>query len=125
MKNKEIDLFFNAFGLSSLMSFLYEAEPFVSMSSVNNITKSTDGKPYKLEYEIPGYSKEDVNITINNDVLLITAENAKRKFIKRIILNDECDYNAVTAKLENGILCIEIPIKTNKESNNIIKINVN
>lgn len=125
MKNKEIDLFFNAFGLSSLMSFFNEADSFVSISSVNNITKPTDDKPYKLEYEIPGYSKEDINITINNDVLLITAENVKRKFIKKIILNDKCDYNAVTAKLENGILYIEIPIKTNEESDNIIKINVN
>ena len=115
----------HSLGFNPLMSFFDDAvDNFVAKSLVENIKKSNESKSYKLEYEIPGFNKEDVSVTIKNDILFITAENEKRSFFKKIILNDICDYNAVTSKLENGILYIEIPFKLDKKTDDSIKIKI-
>jgi len=78
-----------------------------------------------VDAELPGFNKEDVDITLENQTLTITAEKKKERkegdgrgylLHERIAercqrsfsLPDSVDENSVQAKLDNGILTITL-----------------
>ena len=89
-------------------------------------------KDYKVELAAPGMAKDDFKITLNPDNELViemekkseTKEEDKEKYLRRefsyskfqqaILLPDNVEKDKISAKMENGILFIEIP-KTGKE----------
>lgn len=86
---------------------------------------------YELEVELPGYNKEDINMNIKNGYLNISASKSenndekdkKGNFIRRERRYGSCSRSFyvgdvkeedVDAKLEHGVLTINIP-KENKK----------
>ncbi len=76
---------------------------------------SDDGEGVKLRLELPGYNKDEVKLSLDDGVLAIIAEtqDEKRSFLskreRRLKISDEMDVENIRAKLENGILYLEIP----------------
>ena len=85
-------------------------------------------KEYKVELAAPGMTKEDFNIHINeeNDLVISMekkAENTEEKkegrylrrefsytkFQQTLILPDDVDKNKIDAKVNDGVLKIELP----------------
>ena len=85
-------------------------------------------KEYKVEVAAPGMTKEDFNIHINeeNDLVISMekkAENTEEKkegrylrrefsytkFQQTLILPDDVDKNKIDAKVNDGVLKIELP----------------
>lgn len=81
---------------------------------------------YELQLAIPGYSKDEVKLTIENNTLTISAEYeenkeestpySRREFIKTsfersFTLPRSVDQDKVEAKFENGILNVKLPRK--------------
>lgn len=72
---------------------------------------------YQLVAELPGIPKEAIDIKLENSVLTISGqytfeeENAKRaiKFSRSITVGDDINAEAVSAKLENGLLTVTLP----------------
>lgn len=116
---------------SSMFNALYgmlENEAWVSHSSgsslpaMNIIDNETE---YTLEYAVAGMSKEDFNIQVNSENhLIISAANEKqanseKKYLRQgfrtynfrqsIILPEDVNREAITARVENGILYITLP----------------
>lgn len=90
-----------------------------------------------IEMDIPGFSKEDINIEINKGNLIITAEKKEeesdnKKYLRRerkyygkyqrSFYLGEIDENHIDASFENGILKISVPKKTEAETKKIIEI---
>ena len=76
---------------------------------------------YSSEYELPGFKKEDVKITVDNGQLIILAENKTRlKRQRSLNIPDDGNTKGIKATLEDGILRIEM--KQDKESPQEIKI---
>lgn len=91
-------------------------------------------KDYKVELAAPGMVKDDFKITLNPDNELVIEmekksetkeeDKEKKKYLRRefsyskyqqaILLPDNVEKDKISAKMENGILFIEIP-KTGKE----------
>lgn len=91
-------------------------------------------KDYKVELAAPGMVKDDFKITLNPDNELVIEmekksetkeeDKDKKKYLRRefsyskfqqaILLPDNVEKDKISAKMENGILSIEIP-KTGKE----------
>lgn len=80
----------------------------------------------RIEMQIPGFSKEQVKITLDNDVLTVKGEMAKEEkeevnysrvefkasdFEKKFKFNDELDVEKVQANFSNGILILTIAKK--------------
>lgn len=85
---------------------------------------SDTGEAYKLECELPGFKKEDIQINIENDCLTISAERhsdeeeKKTNFIKRERVYGSftrsfdvsgIDVDTIDASYNDGILTITLP----------------
>ena len=97
-----------------------------------------DGK-YNIEVDIPGYNKEEVNIEAKDGYLTISAEkkiekkedNEEKKYfyherrygkVERSFYIGEMDTDKISAKMENGILKINIPKIEENSSKKTIEI---
>lgn len=77
--------------------------------------KSSDDV-YTAEFELAGFSKKDVKITANNEILRVEAKAGDRNKMYSIALNDLVCPSDVTSKMSNGLLTITMPKKQVKES---------
>ena len=83
-----------------------------------------DDKYLSVELYIPGYKKDEVNITFKNNQLTVEGEKTERKeehdnydyqevytqnFRRVISLDESVDTDKAEAKLEDGVLNIQIP----------------
>lgn len=80
---------------------------------------------YDIQLEVPGYEKDKLNITSTKTTLTITGTRTRligditpnvneisnsTSFTKSVTLSSNCNVNEITARLENGILYVSIPI---------------
>jgi HSP20 family protein len=93
---------------------------------IANIYVSED-KAVRIELTVTGMSKEDIQLDVEDDCLIIKGVLPERKsdikwrlidgkikkssFEKRIRLTNKVDYTKATAEIENGLLIITIPPK--------------
>ena len=91
-----------------------------------------EDKDYKVEAELPGFSKDEIDIDFEEGKLTITDEENKEKnyihrerksskMMRRMFFKD-IDEENMSAKLEGGILEITIPKKTEEKKNKKIEI---
>ncbi|PKI76424.1 small heat shock protein, chloroplastic [Punica granatum] len=93
-----------------------------------------DEHEIKMRFDMPGLSKEDVRVSVEDDVLIIRGEHKKEEgdggkekegsdswwgrsyssYDTRLQLPDNCEKDKVQAELKNGVLYITIP-KTRAE----------
>jgi HSP20 family protein len=103
-----------------------------------NVFEKEDG--FKLEVLLPGFNKEDLQLSVNNSVLTIKVEKEEKKeepkkefkyfrrefetmnFEKQYRLPKSVDAEKIIAKFENGILNIEIPKKEKEEEKKPLEI---
>ena len=88
-------------------------------------------KEYRLKVEMPGFKKEDIEIELQENAVVITGEvgwkydkkereyickeRACKSFYRTVDLPEEIDVNAVTANLRDGVLEVCLPKKTPKQ----------
>jgi HSP20 family protein len=102
-----------------------------------NIMEKEDS--YSVEMLVPGFSKDDFNLNVENDLLIVSAqkeENKEEKSDNKIIfreynvqsfersftLSNDVDSNKIEASYENGILNLMIPKKKEALVKKLIKI---
>ena len=98
----------------------------VSTYGMKADVRETD-KDYLIDIEMPGMKKEDVDISLNDDVLTVSAkydENSEEKkeghyirrerrsgVMRRSFAVDNVKSDEIDAKLDNGVLTITCPKK--------------
>ena len=136
-KNNELDFFDDAFG--GFFKPLFYEEKHHSMKTDIKETENS----YVLDIEVPGFDKKDVNVSLENGYLTVSAqkrtceggengEKDKKKenyirrerscSVSRSYYVGDVDKEAVKAKYENGVLTIDIPKEKPAlpESHNIV-----
>lgn len=112
--------------MNSIFNTLAEDEEETSVYSFDpaiDIRENDDG--FDLTAELPGIDKDDVNISLNDNVLTISGEkknsvdkeNARcyrservfGKFERNFRLPDETDQEKIEANFKNGMLHLNIP----------------
>ncbi|XP_021909064.1 small heat shock protein, chloroplastic [Carica papaya] len=82
-----------------------------------------DEHEIKMRFDMPGLSKDEVKISVEDDVLVIKGEQKKKEdggddswssssfssYDTRLRLPDNCEKEKVKAELKNGVLFISIP----------------
>jgi HSP20 family protein len=98
-----------------------------------------DGQ-YLVKTDIPGVAKEDIKITIDNDVLTIQGERKQEQeeenkhfhrverfygsFIRSFTLPDDADAAALKAAAQEGQLTVTIPKKVSAPSASAVQVPV-
>lgn len=127
MKNSLIT---NFFGEPSLLSTIDGAMDSIIDYSVDSYryrtTLEKQDNTYVVTAQVPGMSKEDISIKLEDSVLKITGEKEINESMtssinKEFNVSSSINTNRIEAKVENGILTISIPQKENKSKQ--IKIN--
>ena len=99
-----------------------------SMTAAFRTDVEDTGDAFKLEAELPGFDKEDIQIDLDNDTLTISAEHnsdkkeedKKRNFVKRERFYGSftrsfdvtgIDVDRIDAAYNNGVLTLTLPKK--------------
>lgn len=95
-----------------------------------DIKEVEDG--YRLEADLPGFDKEDIDISYGDNVLTIQAlqsseneekddkeryirrERSKSSYRRQFLVKD-IDKDNIKAKFENGVLAIDLPTRTQED----------
>ena len=94
---------------------------------------SDKGKDYEVKAELPGVKKEDLDIDIDKNYIVINAKKEEEKsenekaykksefrygeFSRTVYFPEEIDTEKTQAKLEHGVLKIEAPKKVIESEN--------
>jgi HSP20 family protein len=113
--------------LSALQKQLFGDDWMTPFKGVNIPTTDvyTKDNQLKVEAHLPNFEQEDVNIQVENNALVISAERHEKEedkdkkyvvressssFYRRIALPERADTNKIEARLDDGILKISIPL---------------
>lgn len=117
----------NIFDLDQVFENFFNDSVFPSYFSHSGLMKvdiRDDGDKYVLETEIPGVAKENINIDVEEGRLTISVsqneekEDRRENYIcrerrasamRRSFNLDNIDADKISAKLENGLLTLELP----------------
>jgi HSP20 family protein len=120
-----LDQTFGSFGLSSLVTESVGWSPPVDIEEQDNA--------YVIEAELPGVKKDDVNIELVSNELMITGEIKEReregilrkrtrrigRFEYRVRLPEQVDADNVQASLKDGVLSVRVPKREQAERRTI------
>ena len=118
--NSWIPTVFNDLFYSDLMPKVNQTAPAINVKESDNA--------YTVELAAPGMKKEDFNVHINDEGNLVVKLESKQehkeedkntrylrrefsysKFEQTLILPDDVKKDAISAKVENGVLTVELP----------------
>ena len=99
-----------------------------------NIMHNRKKDTYTIEIDLPGVDKKDINVSIEGDYLIVTAERKMKKevkeddyylmeskfgkFYRAFYLSDDIDRDSIDAKYEDGRLIItfeKVPAKKRRD----------
>lgn len=124
---------FRVLSMSFTINFL-ESYPYITRTlsrfNDNNIVHSySDDIKLCYTIDVPGMTKHDIKITINNWIIKIVGErkdeHREMSISKSFSLSKNVDVNSVIAIVENGVLTISFEEirPTNSTNEQIVKIN--
>ena len=114
-----------------LNEFFYEDKEYKTLKT--NITENEDS--YTLELLVPGFTKEDIEITLNDEYLTISAnkkEENKKEYLlkeintysyKRFYYVGNIELSDIKANLKDGILTLNV-LKIKEKAKEIQKVTI-
>ncbi|MFN0275584.1 MAG: Hsp20/alpha crystallin family protein [Chitinophagales bacterium] len=107
---------------------------------IPSVNVSESEKEFKLEFAVPGFSKQDFHVDVEKDYITVSAKREENKetkegkftrkefsygsFQRTFTLPENIDSEKIDAVYENGILNIVLPKKEVKAVQNVQKITV-
>ena len=92
--------------------------------------KSEDESDYKLEFVVPSLTKEDISISLEENLLKVKYEKSEdstlnfiNSFERVFSLPEDINDKKIDAKVLNGILTITIPKQKKKTTQRTISVN--
>jgi len=100
-----------------------------------NLSRNKEKETYTVEIDLPGVKKEDINVTVEGDYLIVTAErkmsnevrkedyylmeSAFGKYARSFYLPEDIDRDSIDARYENGRLIITFEKVASKKRRDI------
>ena len=115
--------------------------PFINNSNVLKTNIRKEGNNYVYEIDVPGYDKDDVHVNYEEGYIIVDARtsntiknnSSQEGYIRQERYSGSCsrsfyigdiDENKISAKYNNGVLCIRFPIQENEQKSKIKQINI-
>jgi HSP20 family molecular chaperone IbpA len=98
-------LFSDLLGFDPLRS-LYPGLSGASNLWAMEVSRSDGG--YTIEFPVPGFRPEDIDVTVQGDMLTVSGKNDRRRLMRSITLPDEIDADSIAASVDNGMLSLRL-----------------
>jgi len=69
------------------------------------------GENYIVEVDLPGVKKEDIDLSMHEDIIHVLAERKDLEFHGHLHFPIKVDPKKAKAKFSNGLLRVEVPVK--------------
>ena len=83
-----------------------------------------EGEVFKIEFDLPGVAPETIDLDVERNVLTVRAERLARNgdwemlaserprglFSRQLVLGDNLDLERISARYDDGVLHIEVPV---------------
>ncbi|BCD68756.1 Hsp20/alpha crystallin family protein [Nitratiruptor sp. YY09-18] len=121
--------------ISSMLEFENKMVPSSAQSEsiwMPAVNEKEDEKAYYVEVDLPGVKKEDINLEVKDNMLIVSGERKFKKeeedkgykrvesffgkFERRFTLPADADTEKIEATVEDGVLKITIPKVEQKEN---------
>jgi HSP20 family protein len=79
---------------------------FTTSDPAINVVRTETG--FDVEIPVPGYSPENVEITVKDDVLTIAGKTERKSFTRSLRLPEDIDGASADAVVENGLLSLRL-----------------
>ena len=90
----------------------------IERTAVRHRADSIDDEGIKVE--LPGVKASDVDVTVEGRTLKISGKSRRgSEFSYSYVLKSTVDDSLITAKLEDGLLCVSLPKKKDSEARKI------
>jgi len=66
----------------------------------------------KASFDLPGFKQSEIKVEAAHDYVTVTAENKARGKVSRAFYVNDVDADKIVAKLEDGVLKLSLPIRT-------------
>lgn len=76
----------------------------------------------KLSVELPGFKKDQIQITISSNVVGIVAKNKNKEEKLSYVVLEDFEPKSASAKLEDGVLTIEFSPKSKQNDEFVVEI---
>jgi len=119
----EMDRLFDRFGVPSFPSF-FGASPDLSFT-VPAVDVTEDDKAYKIAAEMPGVEEKDIEVSVNEDTLVLKGEKRQEKeekdkntyvsersygsFQRAFALPEGVDRGKIASDFSKGVLTVTLP----------------
>lgn len=117
---------------ASLLDDFFNDEFFLpSIPNQNHLDVYQENNRYVVEVDLPGFKKEEIKLSYNNDLLTVSAEHKEEKdeenkkyvyrsrkwasFSRQIRFNN-IDHEGIEADFKDGVLKVILPISGPKET---------
>lgn len=124
---------------ASLMESFFGDDLMDAFSYGTDLDIYKEGNDYVVEYDIPGFDKDDIHIEYKGDILSIRASHKEEnedtdsdrnyyyrsrsyQNVHRQIRFPDVDQNQISAQYRNGVLKVVLPTKHEDDISNRIEI---
>jgi HSP20 family molecular chaperone IbpA len=88
---------------------------------------TSDDIGHKIKFVVPGISKENISLIIKDSEIIVSYEGKQTEFVapfkKTYKIPSDVDEKNINAKMENGILELDLPLIKKKLTERIISLN--
>jgi HSP20 family protein len=97
---------------SDLLGFDPFRGAFPSLANVSNafgaeVSRSDTG--YTVEIPVAGFRPDQIDITFQDDTLVVSGKNDRKSFTRQLMLPDEIDPDGIAANVDHGMLTLNLP----------------
>ncbi len=68
-------------------------------------------KEYTVDLELPGYAKEEINVEMDGNVIMVSSDLKDKEFCRSIEVSEDVNPEEINATIDKGILTLRIPKK--------------
>lgn len=104
---------------SSVDSLIDEIFDNAIYSANRSFSIDENDNAYVITIQLPGYKQSHLDITVEQDVMTVKATKDKSSFSRSFVLPKGVDLDKIAAKLEDGILEINLPKSLNAKARKV------
>jgi HSP20 family protein len=71
-----------------------------------DVAKTENG--YTVEMPVAGFKPEQIDVTLEQNVLTVSAKSEKRQFTRSLLVPDDIDGDAIQANVADGLLTLQL-----------------